>query len=560
MRKATKQRDAPTPRRSENLRGGATNTAHNRRDALTRQETNTMHTTAALATAYQTLPLSSLRESDSNPRRTFDESKLRELAESIRTHGLIQPITVRPKDDAFEIVAGARRFRALQIADHTETPVRILELTDAQALEVQIIENSQRQDVHPYEEAAGYQRLLDLPGYDVAALSQKCGKSESHIYTRLALLQLVPEVAEAFQQDRITASHANQIARIPHSRQAEAFEQCFRKDWQDKESHLLPAKHLVSWLNQNIYLPLTQAPFEIADATLLPEAGACLDCPKRSGFNTRLFADVTTDVCLDGGCYQRKVSAFIQITLEKKPELATVETEWRKPGETFPGALSRTEFVPVKAAPPQPAQDDEETDQDEAEEPTATCSTTREALVTHGAAKGRIIQICSDRSCPVHFPQYQQEVEDDPERVERERQREEQQAERQRIAQKREATFRRVLANVPASLPAAHLRLTLRALVDSDEYSIFDDAATHYTGDNENNQQSACEVLSAAIAAVKDEELPAVLVRIAFGGHVAAVRDGETDYLTEAAKLFIPKSQPKTKAVKPERNKRPKAA
>ncbi len=77
----------------------------------------------------------------------------------------------RPKGDRFEVVAGARRFRAAQIAD----------LADVPTLEVQIIENSQRQDVHPYEEAAGYQRLLDLPGYDVAALASKCGRSQSHI-------------------------------------------------------------------------------------------------------------------------------------------------------------------------------------------------------------------------------------------------------------------------------------------------------------------------------------------------------------------------------------------
>jgi ParB-like chromosome segregation protein Spo0J len=86
-----------------------------------------------------------------------------------------------------------------------------------------------RVDVHPYEEAEGFQRLLDIPGYDVATLVEKSGKSASHIYARLALLQLIPEVADAFTQERITVSHANLIARIPHSGQqypmAEAFEQ-----------------------------------------------------------------------------------------------------------------------------------------------------------------------------------------------------------------------------------------------------------------------------------------------------------------------------------------------
>ena len=86
------------------------------------------------------------------------------------------------------------------------------ELSDAAAMEWQLIENSQRVDVHPYEEAQGFQRLLDLPGYDVAALVEKSGKSASHIYARLSLLQLIPIVAEAFRLERITASHANLIA------------------------------------------------------------------------------------------------------------------------------------------------------------------------------------------------------------------------------------------------------------------------------------------------------------------------------------------------------------
>ena len=195
-----------------------------------------MHTAAIAETGYRNLPLSMLDESSTNPRRTFEPTKLVELAHSLTIHGLIQPITVRPKGERFEVVTGARRFRAAQIAELADVPTRVLELSDEQSLEIQIIENSQRQDVHPYEEAAGYLRLLDLPGYDVAALASKCGKSQSHIYARLSLLQLIPDVAEAFQQERITASHANLIARLTPEQQAEAFKNCFRMDWQDKEA------------------------------------------------------------------------------------------------------------------------------------------------------------------------------------------------------------------------------------------------------------------------------------------------------------------------------------
>jgi ParB family chromosome partitioning protein len=241
---------------------------------------------------FQYIAIDTIHESATNPRRTFDECKLDELAESIRSNGLIQPITVRPNSEGFEIVAGARRFRAAQLAELFSLPARIVAIDDTQAIEWQLIENSQRVDVHPYEEAQGFQRLLDMPGYDVATLVEKSGKSPAHVYARLSLLQLIPTIAEAFSAERITASHANLLARLPQEHQATAYEQCWRKDWQDKEPHLLPAKHLSAWIQTNLYLSLAEAPFDEKDLTLNPPAGACVTCPRRSGFNTTLFSDV----------------------------------------------------------------------------------------------------------------------------------------------------------------------------------------------------------------------------------------------------------------------------
>jgi ParB/RepB/Spo0J family partition protein len=119
---------------------------------------------------FQTIALTRIHESTTNPRSIFDESKLAELAASLRTQGLIQPITVRPNSDGYEIVAGARRFRAAHLAELTELPVRIVQLSDEQSFEWQIIENSQRVDVHPYEEAQG--SLVELhPDNRVVELS-----------------------------------------------------------------------------------------------------------------------------------------------------------------------------------------------------------------------------------------------------------------------------------------------------------------------------------------------------------------------------------------------------
>ncbi len=270
---------------------------------------------------------------------------MQERAESIRHHGLIQPVTVRLNADGFELIAGARRYRAAKLAELFSLPARVVNITDAQALEWQLVENSQRVDVHPYEEAQGFERLLDLPGYDVAALVEKSGKSASHIYARLSLLQLIPAVADAFTQERITASHANLIARLPQESQAGAYEQCWRKDWQEKEAHLLPAKSLSAWIQANLYLSLADAPFDREDPTLNPAAGACVTCPRRSGYNTSLFADVQGDQCLDGPCFQTKITAHIERELAVRPELIQIENGWRSAREQRPGAIQRATSV-----------------------------------------------------------------------------------------------------------------------------------------------------------------------------------------------------------------------
>ena len=117
---------------------------------------------------YKAISIGQLQESPTNPRKTFSEEGLRELADSITAlGGLVQPIIVRPIDvDRYEVVAGARRFRAARLANMQELVAHVMDLTDEQVIEVQLIENAQRQDVHPYEEAAAYQALLKMHRYD----------------------------------------------------------------------------------------------------------------------------------------------------------------------------------------------------------------------------------------------------------------------------------------------------------------------------------------------------------------------------------------------------------
>src|ERR1017187_9026055 len=179
-----------------------------------------MTTAVQTQSEYRNLPLVSLTESANNPRRSFDQSALGELAESIKTQGILAPLVVRPVGQHFEIVAGARRYRAALLAGLETAPVRIVELTDAQALETSIVENLQRRDVHPLDEAQGFAALMRLeePKYSIEQIGAKCGKNPSYVAARLRLTELAAPVAEAFAKDEIGVGHALLLAKLQSSK------------------------------------------------------------------------------------------------------------------------------------------------------------------------------------------------------------------------------------------------------------------------------------------------------------------------------------------------------
>jgi ParB family chromosome partitioning protein len=164
------------------------------------------------------VPIAELRPSGLNPRKDFDETELIELANSIRAKGLVQPIIVRPdrKRDGFEIVAGERRWRAAQRASMHNVPVIVRDLSDLETVEFALIENVQRADLNPMEEAAGYSELMEKHGYTQERLSEVVGKSRSHVGNMLRLLKLPDKVQGLVRQGRLSAGAARAI--IGHNR------------------------------------------------------------------------------------------------------------------------------------------------------------------------------------------------------------------------------------------------------------------------------------------------------------------------------------------------------
>jgi ParB family chromosome partitioning protein len=148
------------------------------------------------------------------PRRNFDAVNMAALVESIQAQGILQPLLVRPHPelpDQYEIVAGERRWRAAQAAQLHEVPVVLRELADREALEIAIVENVQRQDLSPLEEAEGYRRLLDEFAHTQEDLARAVGKSRSHIANMLRLLSLSPDVRQLLEEGKITAGHARAL-------------------------------------------------------------------------------------------------------------------------------------------------------------------------------------------------------------------------------------------------------------------------------------------------------------------------------------------------------------
>lgn len=162
--------------------------------------------------AYRELPIYKIEPNPDQPRREFDEEELQALADSISVHGVIQPLTVREMSNGYyQIIAGERRWRAARIAGLSDVPAVVIEADDKKAMELALIENLQRQDLNPVEEAMGYQALIEEYGLTQEEAAERVGKSRPAVANTLRLLSLSPEVLEKLKQGQLTAGHARAI-------------------------------------------------------------------------------------------------------------------------------------------------------------------------------------------------------------------------------------------------------------------------------------------------------------------------------------------------------------
>ena len=255
-----------------------------------------------------TVVIDALVESKTNPRKTFDPAQERELVESIKAKGIVTPLLVRQVNEHLEIVDGARRYRAAKAAGLPAVPAIVRPYTDEEAYEVQLISFAQRVDIHPLDEAAAYEELRKKK-FDIAQISAKVGKDRSYIAKRLQLGKLIEPVKEALRKEQITLGHALELARVDSTVQKELLGDC------TDQFRPLTLAELREKISDEVLINLDTASFAKDDAKLLPKAGACTACPKRTGNSQDLFGDISKkgNHCLDGKCFNAKIDAFFEL-------------------------------------------------------------------------------------------------------------------------------------------------------------------------------------------------------------------------------------------------------
>lgn len=245
--------------------------------------------------------------------------KFKQLCESVAAKGVLQPITIRPAKagKGHEVVFGNRRFAAAQKAGLKTILAVVRDIPDAEVLELQVIENAEREDPSPLEEARAFDRLVKDHGRTVQQIAERINRPATYVAQRLKLLTLAPTVLAALDEEKITLAVAMLIARVPSAKlQQEALDAI--DDGRDYNGMPMKADEVRKLLEEQYLLRLDQAPFDTTDAKLVPKAGACTACPKTTGNQRQLFPDVKSpDLCTDPVCHRSKLDALWKIRVKE---------------------------------------------------------------------------------------------------------------------------------------------------------------------------------------------------------------------------------------------------
>lgn len=341
---------------------------------------------------YQVIPLDKLSEPPDNPRQHTDPKKLEELAASIKERGVLEPILVRPYNSGYQLVFGWRRYKASLAVGQTTIPAIVREMDDREAVEIQNIENLQREDVHPLDEGYSYRRLIEKAGYDLRGLASKLHKTPMYLIQRIKLTDLIPEAQKLLLAGTLTPAHGFVISRLQADKQKDVLKWAVVRD--EGEIEVRPAAVVDRYIKNEIILDLHNAPWRKDDELLYPQAGPCTTCPKRTGNAPALFPGLKGDICTDPTCFAVKFERFIEQTVEGlnaselRPPLR-ISAEYGGYGEKKrSGVITSSGWHKSKPGACQYAR---------------SAVVVEEGYMDPSLRRGQVVTVCAEGKCKVHF-------------------------------------------------------------------------------------------------------------------------------------------------------------
>jgi ParB family chromosome partitioning protein len=361
---------------------------------------------------FKLLPIGSITESKNNTRKHLTEEQQKELTESIKAKGIINPLIVRPLNGHYELIAGHRRLLCSKRAGLKDVPVLIKFITYEEAREIAIIDNLQREDIDPLDEAAGFQMLMDQGAFNVKLLSEKLGKSEKYIYSRLRLNKLIEGLKDLYYKGWLQPGHILLAAKYDNETQQKVLialqqDETLEDDWDDlpeklsknRTTDIAPSVGtLKKWLDNNTVYDLSKVPFDLSDKILYKSAGDCNSCRKNTTNELSLFEGFKKNLCTDRTCRERKTYLYLFKKREdlkaKYPDIRCITTNWHTPKtELLKGVVKVYDSSEYK-------------DSDIMDKPITknSCKNTYPCLIINGDEKkiGQLVYRCFDRSCKVH--------------------------------------------------------------------------------------------------------------------------------------------------------------
>lgn len=339
----------------------------------------------AITMKLQNILVGNTRASETNIEGRTEGPEFRDLIESIREKGVLVPVLARAMktktgSEYYEVIAGNRRFTAAKELGLEKIPAQVVEMTDIQAHEAQIVENLQRQDIHPLDEGRAYRELIERSDQEIGSVAVKVGKSKEYIRQRLLLTNLIEKAAEAYRKGKMFDGHAVLIARLGSNDQAKALKEVTGR-WAPPI-----LSEFKSWIKREIETTLEFQPW-LKDEEARVAVGECL--PGCGAKDETLFGPVRKGACTDSKCWGIKMEKWVEYKIYKAGEndavLLKVSKEY---GIVSKGVIGRSEYSSLSFKKKE------------------QCEYAQEAIVAEGEDMGQMMMVCVDPKCAKHRPSH----------------------------------------------------------------------------------------------------------------------------------------------------------